>query len=105
MGEARNAKRCEEEGRKGRKRKKGERESFGKERSPRREFERPQITGRWCEALEVGFVGRWKRLGEVGGSDNRGVDGWTGGRVTGGRVGWRNRVGNGGEVRGVEAEA
>lgn len=56
------------------------------ERSPRREFERPQITGRWCEALEVGFVGRWKRLGEVGGSDNRGVDGWTGGRVTGGGV-------------------
>lgn len=58
-----------------------------RERSPRREFERPQITGRWCEALEVGFVGRWKRLGEVGGgSDNRGVDGWTGGRVTGGGV-------------------
>lgn len=55
--------------------------------------------------MEVGFVGRWKRLGEVGGSDNRGVDGWTGGRVTGDRVGWRNRVGNGGEVRGVEAEA
>lgn len=36
--------------------------------------------------MEVGFVGRWKRAGEVGGSDNRGVDGldgWTGGRVTG----------------------
>lgn len=72
-------------------------------RSPRREFERPQITERWCEALEVGFVGRWKRAGEVGGSDNRGVDGWTVGRVvgrSGNGVGWRNRVGNGGEVRG-----
>lgn len=85
MGEARDAEREKEE--------EGRRESFGKERSPRREFERPQITGRWCEALEVGFVGRWKRLGEVGGSDNRGVDGWTGGRVTG--VGWGGVTGLG----------
>lgn len=43
--------------------------------------------------MEVGFVGRWKRLGEVGGSDNRGVDGWTGGRVTG--VGWGGVTGLG----------
>lgn len=53
--------------------------------------------------LEVGFVGRWKRAGEVGGSDNRGVDGWTVGRVvgwSGDGAGWRNRVGNGSEVRG-----
>lgn len=84
MGEARDAK----EGRGGkRERGRRERESFGKERSPRREFERPQITGRWCEALEVGFVGRWKRLGEVGGSDNRGVDGWTGNGGRGGVTG------------------
>ncbi|KZC10495.1 hypothetical protein WN55_01924 [Dufourea novaeangliae] len=115
MGEAREAKK--RKGASSRKRERGGRElekERGKvsgRRSPRREFERPQITERWCGALEVGFVGRWKRAGEVGGSDNRGVDGWTGGRVdgwTGERVDgwsgdgarWRNRVGNGGEVRG-----